>query len=441
MSDSLSAIDAILNERLGLDRASIGPGLVPRAVRTRMRATGLVEERDYAELLTRSEAERQALIDEVVVPESWFFRDLLPFDFLRDHAREGWTARPARGPLRVLSLPCAGGEEPYSIAVTLEEAGLSPGRFRIDAVDVSERRLEFAKAGVYSRNALRGMGPERAARWFRERPDGFEVAESIRGRVRFRLGNILDPGLLADEPPYDVVFCRNLLIYLARAPRAQAEEKLDRLLAPDGILVIGHADALGASPAGRRFVPAAGLGTFALRRRRPDEGPSRPQSQPRPATASLPAPPRTPERPRLPAPAPAPISRPPTPTPIPAPPVAEDPRPWIERAMEHANQGRNGQALASCEAEIRRAGPSAEAYLLMAGIHQAAGRRSEAEGCYHKVIYLDPARDEALLALALIAEGRGDLGAAAGFRRRAERALKNRRADADINKTGGPAHE
>ena len=110
--------------------------------------------------------------------------------------------------------------------------------------------------------------------------------------------------------------------------------------------------------------------------------------------------------------------------------------------MEHANGGRHGQALACCEEAVRREGPSAAAFVLMAGIHQAAGRRSEAEGCYSKAIYLDPAHDGALLALALIAERRGDLAAAAGFRRRADRALKNGRVAADINtKTGGPAHE
>ncbi|WP_165252429.1 CheR family methyltransferase [Paludisphaera soli] len=438
MSDGLRAIDAILNERLGLDRASIGPGLIPRAARERMRATGLVQEQDYAELVARSEAELQALIDEVVVPESWFFRDALPFDLLRTFARDGWTARPSRGPLRVLSLPCAGGEEPYSIAVTLEEAGLPPGRFVIDAVDVSERRLETARAGVYSQNSLRGLGPERLARWFRERPGGFEVAEAIRGRVRFRLGNILDPALLAGEPPYDAVFCRNLLIYLARPSRALAEATLDRLLAADGLLVLGHADTLGASPAGRAFVAAAGLGTFALRRRKPDEAPRRPE-------AALPSPPKLADRPRLAPPPPTPprpaIAAPPAPPPAPSPP-ADDARPWLERAMEHANQGRHGQALACCEEAVRREGPSAAAFVLMAGIHQAAGRRSEAEGCYNKAIYLDPAHDGALLALALIAERRGDLAAAAGFRRRADRALKSGRVAADINtKTGGPAHE
>jgi chemotaxis protein methyltransferase WspC len=98
----------------------------------------------------------------------------------------------------------------------------------------------------------------------------------------------------------------------------------------------------------------------------------------------------------------------------------------LEQAAEHADQGRHGQALACCEAEIRRKGPSAAALALMGVIHQAAGRRTQAESCFHKAIYLDPHHDEALLALALIAERRGDRSAASGFRRRADRALKNK---------------
>lgn len=433
MSDPHSVLDAILTERLGLDRASIGSGVVPRAARARMKATGVRDLDEYGRLAATSEAELQALIDEVVVPESWFFRDGTPFDLLRDLARCGWVARPGREPMRVLSLPCAGGEEPYSIAATLDEAGLPVSRRLVDAVDVSAARLEFARRGVYSTNALRGVDPGRVARWFRRVGDAFEVAPELRPGVRFRLGNVLDPVAPNAGSPYDVVFCRNLLIYLDREARARAELNLLRMLAPDGVLIIGHADALGASAEARSLVAAAGRGAFAYRRRRPGEAP---------AELALPAPPPNPPPLLLPPPAPRPkpapslnpIAPPPVaPTPAPCTP-AEDPRPLIEQAMEHANAGRHGQALACLERQLRRAGPSAAAFALMGGIHQAAGRRAEAEASFGKAIYLDPHHDESLLALALLAERRGDHAAAAGFRRRADRALKNRPSRAD-NKT------
>lgn len=422
----MAAIDAILADRLGLDPRTIGAGFVPRAVRNRMKAVGLDDPDAYEALVRTSEAELQELVEEVVVPESWFFRDVLPFQFLKRHARSGWTARPDRGAMRVLSIPCAGGEEPYSIAVTLDDAGLPPERCRVDAVDVSGQRLAMARRGVFSRNALRGMSPDVVARWFQEQPDGFQIIDPIRRRVRFRQGNILDPRLLADEPPYDVIFCRNLLIYLGAAARASAATVLDRLLAPDGVVIVGHADPLAAPGVASRLVLAAEPGAFAFRRRAEDVVPA---PAPVPVPAPI-APLQAFASPTFDLQGSEAAADPPPPfeAPAPAPPleVEGDARPLLEQAAEHANRGRHGRALACCEAEIRRKGPSAPAYSLMGGIHQAAGRRAEAESCFNKAIYLDPNHDEALLSLALLAERRGDQAAASGFRRRADRALKNK---------------
>ena len=91
----------------------------------------------YERLVSQSETELQALIEEVVVSESWFFRDERPFQWFREHIRAHWLDDRLRPPLRILSLPCAGGEEPYSIAMTLLELGFRRDRFHIDAVDIS----------------------------------------------------------------------------------------------------------------------------------------------------------------------------------------------------------------------------------------------------------------------------------------------------------------
>ena len=112
----------------------------------------------------------------------------------------------------------------------------------MDAVDVSLRRLELARRGVFSRNAFRGSDLAFRDRYFRAHGQGFAIDPAIRDRVRFLQGSILDPGLLAGEPRYDVVFCRNLLIYLDQPSRLRAMATLDRLLATDGRLVVGHAD-------------------------------------------------------------------------------------------------------------------------------------------------------------------------------------------------------
>src|SRR5262249_14516472 len=141
MTNDQRRIEELLARRIGLDPVSTGPHVILVAARRRMAEMGVSDLSDYAARVAASEAEQQALIEEVVIPESWFFRDERPFRRLADHARERWVAAPWRPPLRALSVPCAGGQEPYSIAITLLDAGLSARRFHIDAVDVSARLL------------------------------------------------------------------------------------------------------------------------------------------------------------------------------------------------------------------------------------------------------------------------------------------------------------
>ena len=106
-----------------------------------------------------------------------------------------------------------------------------------------------------------------------------------------------------------------------------------------------------------------------------------------------------------------------------APAAAGPPPPsLLDQAADLANRGRYDEAIAACERHLRLKGPGAPVYYLMGMIHQAAGDRRRAEECFHKTVYLDPRHDEALLALALLADRRGDRDAADGFRRRAHRA-------------------
>lgn len=408
MSRDQKEIESLLARRIGLDPTSTGPHVIGVAVRRRMADLGIRDAAEYAAMAIGSEAEQQALIEEVVVPESWFFRDDRPFRWLSDRARSGWVARPGRPEFRALSVACAGGQEPYSIAIALLDAGLPARRFRVDAVDVSVRSLEIARLGVYSANAFRGEGEWR--RHFRPHPRGFELDPAIRATVRFVQGNALDPKLLDGSNPYDVVFCRNLLIYLDRPSRARVLSTLDRLVADDGVLFLGHADRIDEPDRPPRFVPVGESGCFCHRKVTHLDSLPAPISMPILAERMLPEP--TPIR-MLPVPEPA---APPTPPPSPAP-ASPSPSP-LDEAAELANQGRYDEAIAACERQIRRKGPGAAVYYLMGVIRQAAGDRRAAEDCFHKTLYLDPRHDEALLALALLADRRGDHAAAAGYRRR-----------------------
>ncbi|SIN75400.1 chemotaxis protein methyltransferase WspC [Singulisphaera sp. GP187] len=421
MSGSRRVVE-LLTERIGLDPGSVGSSLVDRGLEARMSALGLSDPQDYERYLSGSGAEFQALIEEVVVPESWFFRDDRPFTFLQDQARAKWLIDPGRPPLRVLSLPCAGGEEPYSIAIALRDAGLPSSRFRVDAVDLSARSLARARQAIYGRNAFRGSDLAFRARYFQERNGRYELDASVRNSVRLIQGNILNPALLANDPAYDIVFCRNLLIYFTEEARTQAWANLLRLLADSGMLFLGHADRL--DLAGVRLTATGDKGSFAYQR-----APAKPPQ----AAASLPPPVRLkaiepPARAKLALP-PIGVNRPVADR---SPPQAVENRPALDngsatstllnQAAERADQGRYDEAVGLCEQAIRESGPSARAYFLLGIVRQAAGDRSAAETSFQKAVYLDTQHDEALLALALLAQRRGDDASALGYRRRAERA-------------------
>src|SRR5207248_5723916 len=128
------------------------------------------------------------------VPEAWFFRGGGLFEAL---ARRVAALPPAR-PFRALSLPCGSGEEPYSLAMALLEAGVPPGRWTTEGVDISARVVEAARRGVYRELSFRQTAPGLRDRYFRPVPGGWELSPGVRGRAHFRVGNVVDPGLLPD---------------------------------------------------------------------------------------------------------------------------------------------------------------------------------------------------------------------------------------------------
>jgi chemotaxis protein methyltransferase WspC len=424
-----SVVERLLAERIGLDPSSVGDKLIARGVHVRMMALGSRSRAEYDRVLLDQAGELQALVEEIVVAESWFFRDEQPFEVLQRHASEGWLIDPARPPLTALSIPCASGEEPYSIALTLLEAGLAADRFRVDAVDVSSRSIARAIAGVYGPNAFRGKASTRRSAYFREQNGSFTLDLAVRSTVRFRLGNLLDATLFDDREPFDVVFCRNLLIYLDDDAKTRAFASLTRLVADDGLLFLGHADRL-ESLDGTPFELMREKGSFGYRKinpadRKPPEPPpiktiAATPTAPSPRQLARPAKHAKVVRPAIaPTPRPAPVPQPAPPSPV----VGEPVEPWLDRASAMADSGGYVEARALVEQAIAAGRGEARAYFLLGMIAQAVGPREQAEAHYLKAIYLDPQHDEALLALALLARRKGDVAAEAGYRRRAERVL------------------
>ena len=152
----MKRFEHLLRETIGLDAESIGSASIQRAVRLRMRSLGLRRPEDYQQLLEGSRAEWNEFVESVIVPETWFFRDPALFPAFVRHVLEEWPPAPPAAPLRLLSIPCASGEEPCSLVMSLLDAGVAPERFQIKAIDISARAIARAE--------LRSSGIARAAR-------------------------------------------------------------------------------------------------------------------------------------------------------------------------------------------------------------------------------------------------------------------------------------
>lgn len=413
----------LLKQTMGLDAASIGDSAIERAVQERQSACKLKDTQAYWEHVLTCDAELQELVESVVVPETWFFRDREAFATLARMACEQWLPAHAQGALRVLSLPCATGEEPYSIAMALLDAGFPADRFWIDAVDISVRALAQAGRAVYGRNSFRGNELAFRDRHFEPSGQGYRLHDAVRRPVHFQHGNLFGPDFLPGAAIYDAIFCRNVLIYFDRAEQDRAIKVLDRLLTAKGMLFVAPAET--GLLLDHDFVSAKVPLAFAFLRRPPKLAQARPVSV---------QPPRTPmpARSKAPAPMPRPVhkhadarTRPVAAAPGPT--VAATPAGELDAAMRLADQGLLVEAAKRCEEYLHRHGPSAAAFYLLGLVRDTSGMFSEAALYYRKALYLDPQHQEALLHLALLQEQQGnDAGARLLHNRRERLADKSR---------------
>ncbi|KRB17999.1 chemotaxis protein CheR [Achromobacter sp. Root170] len=419
----IEEFSGLLKRRMGLDSGSIGQAAVERAVRHRMHAAGVDDEQDYLMRVQAWPDEMQQLIEAVIVPETWFFRYPESQVAMATLARERLFAPGCENRvLRVLSVPCSSGEEPYSIAMALLDAGVPAHRFQVDAVDISVRMVEFAQRAVYGRNSFRGGDLAFRDRHFSEVPEGHQLAARVRGQVRFQPGNLFDPNLLAGAAPYDFVFCRNLLIYFDMATQERAVQVLRRFAREDGLLFVGPAET--SLLTGRRL-PAVPLArSFAFR------------ATPAPAPAGLPTPARAPlagQRPLVHAwtPPRRPVAQTPAPRlPVPHAAIADAPsaqgagqaaQASLREIAALADLGRVRDAMAQCQAHLDIHGASAEALHLQGLLLDAQGQSRQAQAAYRKALYLDPNHREALLHLAALVASDGDQEGARRLQARAAR--------------------
>ncbi|WP_454773930.1 CheR family methyltransferase [Janthinobacterium tructae] len=405
---------ALLRRATGL---SVSKAVAERAVGQRMEQTGFRDSAAYLQALTP--AEMTQLIELVVVPESWLFRDPQAFYATVELVQERWARGRAT---RILSIPCAGGEEPYSMAMALRDGGVPKQAFSIDAYDLSPGCIERAQAGVYGRNAFRAQDVAFRERYFTHvADDAYRIIDTLREQVTFRQGNLLQFDTATYSRHYDVIFCRNLLIYFDKPTTRAAIHNLSALLADDGMLLAGYAEVPSFCQNG--FAPLQFRQAFALKK----------EATPPAAViqvAALPPPTRAlrsvPPAPR-PAPAraaPAPAARP-RPVPVQAP---QPPADLLAEARQLADRGQLREAGEKCHAHLARVPEAAEAYFMLGIINELAGKMDLADDYWRRCIYLQPDHYEALCHLSLLAERNGNHTAAATLKARAARIYQRRQA-------------
>jgi len=393
----------------------------------------------YWARLATDAAERQALIDALVVPETWFFREREAFAALARGGMQRRAAQPGEV-VRVLSVPCSTGEEPYSAAMALIDAGLAHEQFGIDAIDISAASIEAAARGVYGRNAFRGDALTFRERYFHATPQGWQLAEAVRRAVSFERANLFD-WLAAHPVRYDFIFCRNVLIYFDREAQDRAIGLLRARLADGGMIFVGPAET--GLMMRHEWMSAQIPLAFGFTAPGEDVG----RAAPRPPVSSdtlwpawaaaLPA--AASHAPGHRAAAAAPFSG----TPAKAAAIQGVATPGTARraaatssmaatpgvvtlasARRLADAGALDEA-ARAATQIAQTSPhDAGAWYLLGLIADARGRATLALEHYRKALYLEPGHYEALTHLAALLEVQGDADGARRLLRRAERAAQ-----------------
>jgi chemotaxis protein methyltransferase CheR len=243
----LKLLGDLIQERFGLTFDGVRQEILASRLQPRMRELRLETPRAYYEYL-RFHPQRDAEFDRlpalVTNNETYFFRETRQFEILIEHVLPERRAAPSR-PLRLLSAGCSSGEEPYSLAIALHNAGLplAGKSWEIDACDLNPERIRRAREAIYDETSLRACDPEARRRYFTAEDGRFRLKDRYRVGLRFFRSNLLAPGF-ALERQYDVIFCRNLLIYFCDSAFESLIDLFARSLAPGGYLCLGHSESL-----------------------------------------------------------------------------------------------------------------------------------------------------------------------------------------------------
>lgn len=252
-ASDFSRLSSFIVSELGIKMPDVKQSLLESRLRKRLRALNINSFKDYCDYLFSPWGMKNELvhaIDAVTTNKTDFFREPYHFEFLSRAALPDLARRGAgtRRPFSVWSAGCSSGEEPYTLAMVLNEfSRRSPGfDFNITATDISARVLDAAQAGIYREERISPVSMDLRRRYFLKSKDRTRklvmVSPELRGRVGFKRLNLMDEDL--GFANLDVIFCRNVVIYFDRETQLRLFRKLCGCLGPGGYLFIGHSETL-----------------------------------------------------------------------------------------------------------------------------------------------------------------------------------------------------
>ena len=222
--------------------------LVRSRLARRLRDRGVMSYRAYIDLVRRDAAERRIMVEALTTNHTHFFREGHHFDHLRDHVMPQLRIAPPRRPIRIWSSASSSGEEVYSIAMCLlgrdsrEAQWLSRADVRLLATDISSEMVEATRTAVYSEQAAQAVPEPYRKLWTRTSGGKVSMGEEARSLVSALELNLFDRWPM--QRPFDVIFCRNVMIYFDEEAKAELESRMIAQLVPGGHLYIGHSERL-----------------------------------------------------------------------------------------------------------------------------------------------------------------------------------------------------
>jgi chemotaxis protein methyltransferase CheR len=239
----------LVHERTGIALSEAKRELLYGRLARRLRKLKLTSFAEYCRLVESDEsAELQELTNAITTNLTSFFREDYHFKQLAAEALpQIESKRSGKRRMRLWSAGCSTGEEPYSLAIVMREAlaQLTSWDIKLLATDIDSKVLASATEGVYAADRFKGVAPERLKRWFREvagRPGFFEASAELKSLITFKQLNLLDPWPV--KGPFDVIFCRNVVIYFDKATQRGMFDRMADLQEPGGWLFIGHSENL-----------------------------------------------------------------------------------------------------------------------------------------------------------------------------------------------------